>query len=76
MVSGGRNKRYLWGPPTHSTVASTRLLTASLWMGPGWVQGPHCVSWFLSHPSAAYRGLTKLVCAGCTDRMLIHIPLP
>ena len=46
------------GPPTHNTVASTRLLTASLWMGPGWVQGPHCMSWFSSHPSAAYTGVS------------------
>ena len=29
------------GPPTHSTAASTRLPTSSLWMGPGGPRGSH-----------------------------------
>ena len=63
-------------PPPRSTVASSCLLTSSLWMGPGWAQGPHCVSWFSSHPSAAHGGVARLLCACCTERVLVHTPLP
>ena len=60
-------------PP--STAASSCLLTSSLWMGPGWAQGPHRGSWFSSHPSAAHGGVTKLLCACCAERVLVHTPL-
>ena len=71
-----KNQQVPVGPPTRSTAASACLLTSSLWMGPGWAQGPHCVSWFSSHPSAAHGGVARLLCACCTERVLIHTPLP
>ena len=67
-ASMGRCKKQqvpVW-PPTRSTEGSSCLLISSLWMGAGWVQGSHCVSWFSSHPSAAHGGVTKP----------LHTPLP
>ena len=63
------------GPPTHSTAASTRLPTSSLWMGPGWVQGPTV------HPSSHVipvlpTGKSLSYAACFTERVLIHTPLP
>ena len=57
-----------------STAASTHLLTSSLWMGPGGVQGTLACP--CSHPSAAHGGVAKLLCARCTEGMLIHTLLP
>ena len=62
------------GPPTHSTMASTHLLTSSHWMGPGWVKGPHCMSWFSSYPSAAHGGVSKLLCACRREGACSHDP--
>ena len=33
------------------------------------------ISWFSSHPSTAHRWVTKQLCAGCKERLLIHMPL-
>ena len=56
MVVRCKSQQVPVGPPTHSIVASTRLLPSSLWMGPGWVQGPHCVSWYSISSQCCPRG--------------------
>ena len=55
-----------------STATSTHLLTSSLWMGPGGVQGPPACP--RSHPSAAHGGVAKLLCARCTGDAHSHTP--
>ena len=43
------------GPLTHSTVASTHLLTSSLWMGPGWAcPGSHLIPALPTGASLSY----------------------
>ena len=71
VVSGARTNRYLWGPPM---LHSSQLLPPDLFTLGG--PRPHCVSWFSSHPSAAHGGVTTLLCACCTESVLVHTPLP
>ena len=70
-MSGARTNRYLWGPPM---LHSSQLLPPDLFTLGG--PRPHCVSWFSSHPSAAHGGVTTLLCACCTESVLVHTPLP
>lgn len=60
-----------------STATSTHLLNSSLWMCLGVFQGmsPN-MSLFSSNSSTAHVGVTKLLCDDCTERILVHSPLP
>lgn len=60
-----------------STATSTHLLKSSLWMGLGVFQGTsHNMSLSSSNSSTAHVRVSKLLCDDCTERMLVHSPLP
>ena len=75
-LSGARANRYLWGlPHTASWPAPAYCPLHSGWAQGGF-KGPTVCLGTQSHPSAVRGEVAKLLCACCTERVLVHTPLP